>query len=229
MDVTPQKRPAHRRRDVYVSPRHLATATGSGDPALVPLLGLGWDVEHDDLANAYVHAPDYTFRLGFLPEGADDGLWRINAYKDPLAPPTWGICFNDGCPTEFVTAFATALATAYQQGPDAYIAGPDTISEHRQPFLAVVPLIQRGWQLDHGSRRNPLAHRLAWLEFTTGDLDAKAELTTRDARWQLWAGTSSDRPNSNTPGQPPPCTPTSPPPSVSRTGCWSGAGGPSRP
>ncbi|MGW3692093.1 hypothetical protein [Streptomyces sp. NPDC005125] len=35
---------------------------------------------------------------------------------------------------------------------------------------------------------------LAGLEFTTGRLDPEAELTTRDARWQLWAGTSIDRP-----------------------------------
>ncbi|MER6531696.1 DUF317 domain-containing protein [Streptomyces sp. NPDC001508] len=183
--------------DVYVSPRYLATATGIGDPALTPLLELGWDLEHDDLANAYVHAPDHTIRLGFLPEGADDGLWRINAYKDSFAPPTWGVCFNDTCPTEFVTAFTTALAKAYEQGPDAYLADPDTISEHRQPFLAVVPLLQRGWQLDHPRRGVAAIHSpdgLAWLEFTTGDLDAKAELTTRDARWHLWAGTSADRP-----------------------------------
>ncbi len=136
--------------DVYVSPRYLAGTTGIGDPALAPLLDLGWSLDHDDLHNAYLNSPDGTVRLGYLPEGEDDGLWRINAYKDPFAAPSWGVCFNDSCPTEFVTAFTTALAEAYQQGPDAYLAEPEAGSADRDPFLAVVvPLISRGWQIDH--------------------------------------------------------------------------------
>ncbi|MGA5065352.1 DUF317 domain-containing protein [Streptomyces exfoliatus] len=183
--------------DVYVSPRHLAGSIGIGDPALAPLLNLGWDLEHDDLGNVYVNAPDRKVRLGFLPEGEDDGLWRINAYKDPFGPPTWGTCFNDSCPTEFVTAFTNALAEAYENGPDAYLAAPDPRSMDRDPFVAVVPLIQRGWQIDHprwGVFAIHSADGLAGLEFTTGRLDPQAELTTRDARWSLWAGTSIDRP-----------------------------------
>ncbi|MEU9064668.1 hypothetical protein AB0D13_38990 [Streptomyces sp. NPDC048430] len=35
--------------DVYVSPRYLAGTTGIGDPALAPLLDLGWELQHDDL------------------------------------------------------------------------------------------------------------------------------------------------------------------------------------
>ncbi|MFP8903900.1 SPDY domain-containing protein [Streptomyces atacamensis] len=183
--------------DVHVSPRYLAAATATGDPALAPLLDLGWDLEHDDLGNTYVHAPDRTVRLGYLPEGEDDGLWRINAYRDTFGPPTWGVCFNDSCPTEFVRAFTTALAEAYEQGPDAYLAAPDSRSADREPFLAAAPLINRGWQLERPSG-GVLAIRspdgLAGLEFTTGRLDPQAELTSRDARWQLWAGTSIDRP-----------------------------------
>lgn len=34
--------------DVYVSPRHLASTTGAGDPALAPLLDLGWDLRYDE-------------------------------------------------------------------------------------------------------------------------------------------------------------------------------------
>ncbi|MBB6421837.1 hypothetical protein HDC93_007470 [Streptomyces sp. AK010] len=68
--------------DVYVSPRHLASTTGTGDPALAPLLDLGWDLRYDEDSNVYVSAPDRRVRLGYLPEGEDDGLWRINAYKD---------------------------------------------------------------------------------------------------------------------------------------------------
>ncbi|MER6031580.1 DUF317 domain-containing protein [Streptomyces sp. NPDC001851] len=183
--------------DVYVSPRYLARATAIGDPGLDPLRDLGWDLHHDDLGNAYLTAPDRKVRLGYLPEGEDDGLWRINAYKDPFGPPVWGVCFNDSCPTEFVTAFTTALAEAYQQGPDSYLARPVSGSKDHDPFLAVAPLINRGWLIDRprwGVFAVQSPDKLAGLEYTTGDLDPETELTTREARWQLWAGTSVDRP-----------------------------------
>ncbi|MFI5751120.1 DUF317 domain-containing protein [Streptomyces sp. NPDC051644] len=183
--------------DVYVSPRHLASSTYTGDPALAPLLDLGWDLQHDDLGNVYVSAPDRRVRLGYLPEGEDDGLWRINAYKDSFGPPTWGVCFNDRVPTEFVQAFTTVLATAYEQGPDAYLARPDARSDEHEPFRAVVPLLKQGWEIDRprwGVFAVQAPDGLAGMEVTTGDLDPEAELTTRDARWQLWAGKSIDRP-----------------------------------
>ncbi|MEV7242782.1 DUF317 domain-containing protein [Streptomyces sp. NPDC093248] len=183
--------------DVFVSPRHLASTTGIGDPALAPLIDIGWDLHHDDLGNAYFNAPDRKIRLGYLPEGEDDGLWRINAYRDPFGPPTWGVCFNDRVPTEFVQAFTTVLARAYQQGPDAYLARPVSGTDEHDPFLAVVPLLKRGWEIDRprwGVFAIQAPDGLAGLEFTTGDLDPDAELTTRDARWQLWAGNSIDRP-----------------------------------
>lgn len=183
--------------DVYVSPRYLASTTGIGDPALAPLLELGWDLQHDEDGNVYVSAPDRRVRLGYLPEGEDDGLWRINAYKDPFGPPTWGVCFNDRTPTEFVAAFTTTLATAYEQGPDAYLARPVAGIDEHDPFLAVVPLLKQGWEIDRprwGVFAVQSPDGLAGMEFTTGDLDPEAELTTRDARWQLWAGKSIDRP-----------------------------------
>ncbi|MFI8308729.1 DUF317 domain-containing protein [Streptomyces sp. NPDC085927] len=183
--------------DVYVSPRYLAATTGIGDPALAPLLDLGWSLHYDDLGNAYVHAPDRKIRVGYLPEGEDDGLWRINAYRDPFGPPAWGACFNDRCPTEFVRAFTTTLAEAYTQGPDAYLVAPDSSRPDREPFLAVAPLIKRGWQLERprwGALAIQAPDGRAGLEFTTGNLDPETELTTREARWQLWAGTSIDRP-----------------------------------
>ncbi|MET7311878.1 hypothetical protein ABZS68_33685 [Streptomyces sp. NPDC005571] len=34
------------------------------------------------------------------------------------------------------------------RGPDAYLAAPDSQNDDREPFLAVVPLIERGWQLE---------------------------------------------------------------------------------
>ncbi|MGW1817035.1 DUF317 domain-containing protein [Streptomyces sp. NPDC002125] len=183
--------------DVYVSPRYLAGTTGFGDPALAPLLDLGWERHHDDLGNAYLNSPDRKIRLGYIPEGDDDGLWRINAYQDPFGAPTWGVCFNDSTPTEFVRAFTTVLATAYEQGPDAYLARPISDHDEHDPFLAVVPFLKQGWEIDRPQRgvfdvQAPDGH--AGMEVTTGHLDPAAELTTRDARWQLWAGTSIDRP-----------------------------------
>lgn len=183
--------------DVLVYPRYLARSTAIGDPGLDPLRSIGWKLHNDDLGNAYVTAPDRKVRLGYLPEGDDDGLWRINAYKDLFGPPVWGACFNDACPTELVTAFTTALAEAYEQGPDAYLARPVSGSKDRDPFLAVAPLINRGWLFDR-PRRGAFAIQspdaLASLEYTTGNLDTETELTTRDTRWQLWAGTSLSRP-----------------------------------
>ncbi|WTD05912.1 DUF317 domain-containing protein [Streptomyces albidoflavus] len=183
--------------DVYVWPRHLASTTGTGDPALGPLLDAGWDMRRDEDSNVYMSAPDRRVRLGYLPEGEDDGLWRINAYKDPFGPPAWGVCFNDRAPTEFVTAFTTVLATAYEEGPDAYLARPLSGDDDHDPFLPVVPLLNRGWEIDRPRRgvfavQAPDGH--TGLEFTTGHLDPEDELTTRDARWQLWAGKSVDRP-----------------------------------
>lgn len=136
-------------------------------------------------------------RLGYLPEGEDDGLWRINAYKDAFGPPAWGVCFNDRVPTEFVQAFTTVLATAYEQGPDAYLARPVSGNDEHDPFLAVVPLLKQGWEIDRprwGVFAVQAPDGLAGMEFTTGDLDREAELTTGDNRWQLWAGKSLDRP-----------------------------------
>ncbi|RZD82205.1 DUF317 domain-containing protein [Streptomyces albidoflavus] len=182
--------------DVYIWPRHLASTTGTGDPALGPLLDVGWDLRRDEDSNVYVSAPDRRVRLGYLPEGEDDGLWRINAYKDPFGPPAWGICFNDRAPTEFVTALTTALATAYERGPDAYLARSLSGDDDHDPFLPVVPLLKRGWEIDRPRRGVFAVQALdghTGLEFTTGHLDPEDELTTRDARWQLWAGKSVDR------------------------------------
>ncbi|MEU7133361.1 DUF317 domain-containing protein [Streptomyces sp. NPDC046261] len=130
--------------DVYVFPRYLAGSTFTGDAALAPLLAIGWNLQHDDLGNVYVTAPDRKVRLGYLPEGEDDGLWRITAYTDPFAQPHWGVCFNDMvAPTEFVTAFTTALAQAYTEGPHAYVTGPEGSGPDLSAFNAVVPLINR--------------------------------------------------------------------------------------
>ncbi|MEU2874120.1 DUF317 domain-containing protein [Streptomyces olivoreticuli] len=196
--------------DVYVSPRYLAGSTFTGDPALEPLLTLGWDLQHDEVGNAYVTAPDRKVRLGYLPEGEDDGLWRITAYIDPFAQPHWGMCFNNMTPTEFVTALTTALAKAYAESADAYLTGPEPNPEDpdRDAFSAVQPLINRGWQVQY-PRRGVMDLKppdgMAGLEYTTGRLDPERELTTLEARWYLWGGPTAQRPywyataSSNTP------------------------------
>ncbi|MER5442579.1 DUF317 domain-containing protein [Streptomyces sp. NPDC002790] len=177
--------------DAYVFPRYLAGSTYTGGPALEPLLALGWELAHDDLGNVYVAAPDRKVRLGYLPEGDDDGLWRINAYEDRFGPPTWGVSFNDMCPTEFVTAFTTALAAAYQAGPEHYLARPNLADPELDAFHAIVPLINRGWKIQP-RRWNVMELRtpdgMAGLEFATGRLDAEKELTTLQARWYLQGG-----------------------------------------
>ncbi|MEU3616887.1 DUF317 domain-containing protein [Streptomyces sp. NPDC006872] len=176
--------------DVYVTPRYLAGTTWTGDPALAPLLALGWDLQHDENGNVYVTAPDRKVRLGYLPEGPDDGLWRITAYEDPFAQPKWGASFNNMCPTEFVTAFTTALAEAYTTGPAAYLPEPADDGE-LDAFRAVAPLIQRGWAIQHprwGVLEVRTPDGLVSLEYTTGRLDADLELTTLQARWYLQGG-----------------------------------------
>ncbi|KOT79126.1 hypothetical protein ADK70_31970 [Streptomyces rimosus subsp. pseudoverticillatus] len=192
--------------DVYVSPRYLAGSTFTGDPALKPLLDQRWDLQYDDLANVYVTAPDRRVRLGYLPEGEDDGLWRITAYTDPFAQPKWGVCFNDSAPTEFVTAFTSALAPAYASGPLAYLAR--THPTELLAFSAITPLIHSGWTLQN-PRRGVMELRapdgMAGLQYTTGFMDPDAELTTLEARWYLWGGPAAERPywyataSSNTP------------------------------
>ncbi|MGW4345290.1 DUF317 domain-containing protein [Streptomyces sp. NPDC004690] len=181
--------------DVYVAPRYLARATCTGDPALDPLLQLGWDLSRDGLGNVYVTAPDHKVRLGYLPEGPDGGLWRINGYTDPFGPPAWGACFSDTCPIEFVTAFTSVLAQAYEQGPSSCLAKPAPGSKDLESFSAVAPLINRGWLIDHPRWHAPCLRspdKLAELDYATGALDPEAELTTKDARWKLWAGPKHD-------------------------------------
>lgn len=59
--------------DVYVSPRHLASTTGTGEPALAPLLDLGWDLRYDEDSNVYVSAPDRRVRWATCPKARTTG------------------------------------------------------------------------------------------------------------------------------------------------------------
>ncbi|WP_165983976.1 DUF317 domain-containing protein [Streptomyces sp. YIM 98790] len=173
---------------VWVSPRHLAGSTADGDAGMKPLLDLGWPMQHDELGNLYLTSPERsTVRLGYMPEGDDDALWRIAAYDDPFAAPRWAVAFNNMAPTEYVTAFTTALATAYQRGPDAYLTGT-TQPSHR----ALEPLRDGGWQHTAQARlaRVELSapDGMAHLAYDRRPLDHQQELTTLETRWYLWGG-----------------------------------------
>jgi hypothetical protein len=186
----PDLRPEPLDGDVYVSPRHLAGSTVIGDPGLQPLLDLGWELRHDDLGNVHLFSPDYKVRLGYLPEGDDDGLWRITAYTDSFASPRWGVCFNDQAPTELVTAFTTALAASYTDGYDAHLRGQPGTAQ--SPFD---PLLQQDWEVRPFRRLDSLEltspDGMARITYDRDDearLDHEGELTTLDARWLLRGG-----------------------------------------
>ncbi|MCY0931522.1 DUF317 domain-containing protein [Streptomyces sp. H27-H1] len=175
--------------DVYVTPRYLAGSTAIGDPGLQPLRDLGWPLDHDDVGNCYVTAPDRRVRLGYLPEGEDDGLWRISVYRDPHAAPVWGVCFNDKAPTEFVAAFTDALAQAYTEGPGSYLSRGTGSA-----FDALAPLIDSGWKLSRAADQTldwTAPDKLAGLALATGDLDPEMEITHLEARWFMWGGPHS--------------------------------------
>ncbi|MFF4208522.1 DUF317 domain-containing protein [Streptomyces sp. NPDC001796] len=71
------------------------------------------------MGNVCATTPDQTVRLGYLPEGEDDALWKMTAYSDPFAMPRWLVTFQDSAPTENVAGFTTALAAAYAEGPNS--------------------------------------------------------------------------------------------------------------
>ncbi|MCG3039012.1 DUF317 domain-containing protein [Streptomyces sp. S1A] len=173
-----------RRREYHVAPRYLAGPTHTGDPALRPLLEQGWDIDDDELGNVYVTAPDHTARLGYLPEGEDDVLWKIAAYSNPFGPPHWVTTFNDATPTEIVTGFTTALAEKYAQGRDGYLHGNHRVQDGYAPLAAA------GWTVrssyDHVEVTAP--DEQAGLVYRRGRTDHLAELFGHREKWTLWGG-----------------------------------------
>ncbi|MEU1476161.1 DUF317 domain-containing protein [Streptomyces sp. NPDC005760] len=174
-------------REYHVTPRYLAGSTFTGDPALRPLLDAGWNLTHDEMGNAYVNAPDQTVRLGYLPEGDDDALWKITAYSDPFAMPRWLVTYQDSTPTEIVQSFTTALAAAYTEGPDSYLY-------YGNSELAALdvgtPLAAAGWSHRYGatdiSFKSP--DGLAEVHLRRNRLDHAAEMTGHQERWLMLAG-----------------------------------------
>ncbi|MFF0448053.1 DUF317 domain-containing protein [Streptomyces sp. NPDC004609] len=179
--------------EVYVSPRYLAGSTAIGDPGLQPALDAGWTISHDELGNAYLPSPDQRIRIGYMPEGGDDALWKIAAYQHPFATPRWAAAFSSDCPTEFVTAFTTALVPLHEPEGTAFLTGgigyyvPDV-------HPVVEPLLDAGWTWGNERRlelRAPDGLAGAW--FDRRDLDPDDELTTNDTRWGMWGGPPRSR------------------------------------
>nr|WP_237539930.1 DUF317 domain-containing protein [Streptomyces sp. SID4917] len=179
-------------REYHVTPRYLAGPTYTGDPALRPLLDLHWKLTHDELGNVYVASPDHTVRLGYLPEGDDNTLWKITAYSDAFAMPRWLVTFQNSTPTEIVADFTTALAAAYAEGPDSYLYyGNNTLAD----LDVGTPLAAAGWSHSFGttdvSFRSP--DGLAEVHLRRHRLDHRAEMTGHQERWLMHAGPPGDR------------------------------------
>ncbi|MEV1026648.1 DUF317 domain-containing protein [Streptomyces sp. NPDC050264] len=171
--------------DFFVSPVYLAGSRTIGDPGLQPLLGLGFTLAHDDLGNAYVTSPDQCLRLGYLPEGPDNILWKITAHRHPFDEPEWMATFDAGTPTELVTAFTSTLADGYRNDPDTTLFSP-----HQQMQEGWFPLQDAGWQLDSGRliTVSTAPDRLAGLAYSGRFLTRQAELHGDEQRWVLWGG-----------------------------------------
>ncbi|WP_405589790.1 DUF317 domain-containing protein [Streptomyces sp. NBC_01190] len=142
---------------------------------------------YDKLANVYVQAPDQRVRLGYLPEGDDDALWKITAYSDPFAMPRWLVTFQDSAPTEIVAGFTTALAAAYAEGPDSYLYYGNS---NLAALDVGTPLAAAGWSHSFGtadvSFHSP--DGLAEVHLRRSRLDHSAEMTGHQERWLTLAG-----------------------------------------
>ncbi|MGW1281740.1 DUF317 domain-containing protein [Streptomyces tsukubensis] len=167
--------------DVFVSPVYLAGSTYTGDPALVPLLDAGFNRLDDDLANIYLSSPDQRIRIGWLPEGEDDALWRITGHEQPFAPPRWLATFDHYTPVEVVAAFTTALAEDHARGRLG--------STHTEPLR---PLAEAGWRVDHGPYLtvSQPPDRLALVTRVNGRLDHHEEISDQRSKWTVSGGAS---------------------------------------
>ncbi|MFG2232309.1 DUF317 domain-containing protein [Streptomyces sp. NPDC048723] len=170
--------------DYYVSPRHLAGSTVEGDPGLQPALNAGWKPSWDDDGNVFLPAPDQRVRIGYMPEGDDDALWKISAYQHHFGAPLWAAAFNSMAPTEFVTAFTSQLVAAYQRDDGSDLRDPGGV------VRAFGPLLEAGWRVHNAPGRCELTSPdgLAGAWYDRGLLDEARELVTNDTRWGMWGG-----------------------------------------
>ncbi|GLW58018.1 DUF317 domain-containing protein [Kitasatospora phosalacinea] len=177
--------PTDHGRDYLVAPRFLANPTYTGDAALVPLLDAGWTLSHDELGNTYVTAPDFTVRVGYLPEGNRGDLWMIAAHDDVFAPATWQMLVDLAAPPEIVAELTTALAAAHSASPASVVHGPTG------GFGLTGRLLdEHGWQQ---KAKPPLAafqspDRLITLHRRLGHLGHNDEMTGDRERWTFVVG-----------------------------------------
>ncbi|MGW1279318.1 DUF317 domain-containing protein [Streptomyces tsukubensis] len=174
--------------DVFVSPVYLAGSTYTGDPALVPLFEAGFHSLDDDLGNIYLSSPDQRIRVGWLPEGEDDCLWRITGHEQPFAPPRWLATFDHYTPVEVVAAFTTALAEDHAHGSNASVH--DRLGASKTEPLG--PLAEAGWRVDHGpylSVSQP-PDGLALVTRVNGRLDHHEEISDQRSKWTVSGGAS---------------------------------------
>lgn len=171
--------------DLYVSPLYLAGSTVTGDPALEPLLKHGFALHDDELANVYVSSPQRHIRLGYLPEGPDNTLWKVAVHTDPFGPPRWMATFDSATPTELVTAFTTALVSSHADGPDSYLYGTNRPADN-----ALRPLTEAGWARSDGWSATVCTapDQLAGLTYSRQLPSLHAELHNDAHRWLLWGG-----------------------------------------
>ncbi|MFF2819404.1 DUF317 domain-containing protein [Kitasatospora cineracea] len=193
--------PTDKGRDYLIAPRFLADSTGTGDPALVPLLDAGWLLSHDELGNAYVTAPDFTVRLGYLPEGNRSEMWMITAHDDVFAPATWQVLVDLAAPPEIVAELTGALAAAHSASPASVVHGPTGGFDLTDRLLD-----EHGWQQDGkpalATFRSPdglvtLHRRLGHLRYDdelTGDLERWTFVVGPPGR-QWYAAATSDFPD----------------------------------
>ncbi|MFJ6783624.1 DUF317 domain-containing protein [Streptomyces yangpuensis] len=168
--------------DYHVSPRYLAGSTVVGDPGLQPALDAGWKPSWDDHGNVFLPAPDQRVRIGYMPEGDDDALWKISAYQHHFGAPRWAAAFNDKAPTEFVTAFTSQLVAAYQRDDGSDLRGPGG-----GVLRAFDPLLKAGWttHIEPGRTNLTSPDGLAGAWYDHGPLDQERELVTNDTRWGM--------------------------------------------
>ncbi|MEU8687708.1 DUF317 domain-containing protein [Streptomyces sp. NPDC048665] len=174
--------------DVSVTPLCLAGSTTIGDPAMQPLRDHGFTAQSDELANVYVSSPDQHVRLGFLPEGPDNTLWKVAARSDPFGLPDWLATFDSNTPTELVAAFTFALATSYSEGPESVLASPRRPAEDAFRSLEEAGWKRGSWQL---TTLFTAPDGLAGLTYRGGVLNRHAELRGDQDGWLLWGGHDS--------------------------------------
>jgi hypothetical protein len=94
---------------------------GIGNPVTDFLLGKGWSVVSDDLANVHCSSPDGRVYVGFLPESPDNYqrriLWRVSVSATG-GGIGWTQTFGSETPSEAIAGFLAALIATPRRHDD---------------------------------------------------------------------------------------------------------------